>query len=551
MIKNQIGSNGEKGWPVAVRDRIAFPSFSELRVTKANVGVAFLWTMRDAIIPKLEKENLAIAANFYTPAGLQGMVRNILGNPFIRYFILLGEEYLSKSSGNKTLELTSANAIRMFFEKGVNTNRKIDGFENAVYFDKNISIESIEKIRENVEFIDLNKKMPKASLDEKITETNKLVKTLEKKDAFRLPQVFDYEKAEGSFPYEEGPIIVHGTNIPNGWVKTIYNVYRYGKKNLMNANTDRWIKEINNMVVVIHNPQDMDLSINPFLVPLTKEKIDAYKKEILSPLLPKGKAYTYGNKLRAYYHSGSEEIKKLVNSTEYKDFEFQQGPWLNKNVHYKKDYCEIDQIQDIIDVLKRDPYSKACLAITWHPADELMRKHKSSPCLVFLQTIIQEEKLNLTVFFRSHDMTQGWPENAYGCAAIQEKIAKSIKIKPGLLIIMSGSAQIYNNYYQQIENMLKKYTDLKETCQDKRGNYLIKIKNNQIVVTLLHPEIGTELEKYTGKTAYELRDKIASTTSLNTGHAIYLGTELSAAELCLKNHKPFEQDTTVPPSIKL
>ena len=182
------------------------------------------------------------------------------------------------------------------------------------------------------------------------------------------------------------------------------------------------------------------------------------------------------------------------------------------------------------------------MAITWHPADELMRKHKSSPCLVFLQAIIQEEKLNLTVFFRSHDMTQGWPENAYGCAAIQEEIARAVGVESGLLIIMSGSAQIYNNYYQQVEEMLKKYEGARKTCHDKKGNYRIKIENNEIVVILLHPETGVELEKYTGKTAYELKDKIASVAPLDTGHAIYLGTELAAAELCLKNNEPYEQD---------
>jgi thymidylate synthase (methanogen type) len=330
----------------------------------------------------------------------------------------------------------------------------------------------------------------------------------------------------------------------DAWVKMIGNIYKYGRKNLMNANTDRWVKEINDMTVVVHNPQDMDLSLNPFLVPLTTEKIEAYKKEILSPLLPEGKAYTYGNKLRAYYYPSPEEIKKLVGSKEYKDFEFKQGKWLDKNVSYKKNYCEINQIQDVIDVLKRDPYSKACIAMTWHPADELMRKHKSSPCLVLIQALVQEEKLNLTVFFRSHDMTQGWPENAYGCAAIQAEIAKAVGIEPGLLIIISGSAQIYNNYYSQVEETLKKYNSLRKTCSDARGNYQIKIEKKEIVVALLHPETGVEIEKYVGKTAYELRDKIATANSLNTDHAIYLGTELAIAELKLKSKKPYEQDST-------
>lgn len=547
QIKNQIGSNGKKGWPVAARDRIAFPDFSELRVTDASVGVAFLWTMRDAVLPKLEKNNLAIAANFYTPAGLQPMTRNILANPFIRYVILLGEEYSSKKSDSfevKNLELTSANAIRAFFEKGVNQERKIEGFENSVYFDKNIPIELINKIEENVELIDLNGKMPQATLNEKIAEANRLIKNLPQKDAFMSPRVFDYETTKESFPYEGGPVIVRGTNIPDAWIKMVFNLYRYGIKNLMNANTDRWVKEINNMIVVIHNPQDMDLSFNPFLVPLTEEKIEAYKKEVLSSLLPEGKAYTYGNKLRAYYYPSVKEIENLVNSVDYKNFEFGQGPWLNKNIQYKDDYCEINQIEDVIDVLKRDPYSKACVAITWHPAEELMRKHKSSPCLVFLQALIQEEKLNLTVFFRSQDMVQGWPENAYGCAAIQNEIAKSIGAEPGLLTIISGSAQIYNNYYQQVEETLKKYGGFIKTCHDKRGNYCIKIENNKIVATLIHLETGMELERYVGETAYELKDKIASSTSLETGHAIYLGTELAAAELALKNRKPFEQDAS-------
>lgn len=542
-IKNLVGSNGERGWPVAARDRIAFPAMAESRVTEANVGIAFLWTMRDAVIPKLEKNNLAIAANFYTPAGLGPMIRNILGNPFVRYVIMFGEEYSSKSAGDKVSELTSANAIRKFFEKGINKERKIDGFESAFYLDKNIPAELVGKIRQNVEFIDLNRKMPKASLEEKIKEANKLIKKLEKKEAFADPQVFDYEKTTESFPYEGGPIVVHGSSIPDSWIKMIDNIYRFGKKNLMNANTDRRVKEINDMMVVVHDPQNMDLSLNPFLVPLTKEKIEAYKKEILSPILPEGKAYTYGNKLRAYFYPSPEEIKKLAKTKEYKDFEFKQGPWIDQNVTYKKNYCEINQVQDIIEVLKRDPYSKACVAMTWHPADELMRKHKSSPCLVLVQALVQEEKLNLTVFFRSHDMTQGWPENAYGCAAIQAEIAKAIGVETGLLIIISGSAQIYNNYYQQVEEMLKKYKPIIKTCSDDRGNYQIKIEKGNIVVNLLHPETGEELEKYTGKTAYELRDKIAMTNSLNTDHAIYLGTELAVAEQSLKNKKPYEQDT--------
>src|SRR3989344_4698672 len=177
-IKSLLGSSGAKGWPVSVRDRIAFPERNEMRITNADFAVTFLWTMRDAILPKFDKERLAIASNFYTPAGLEGMARNILANPFIRYMIILGTEY-SAAEQQKTLSLqaaaqqTSANAIRAFFEKGINAERRIQGFESAVYFDKNIPSEAINTVRENIELIDLNSRMPKASLEEKIAEANR------------------------------------------------------------------------------------------------------------------------------------------------------------------------------------------------------------------------------------------------------------------------------------------------------------------------------------------------------------------------------------------
>jgi len=64
----------------------------------------------------------------------------------------------------------------------------------------------------------------------------------------------------------------------------------------------------------------------------------------------------------------------------------------------------------------------------------------------------------------------------------------------------------------------------------------------KLIVTLTHPESGTELDKFEGTSAYELRDKIANNAEIKTGHAIYLGTELMKAENALKNNTKYEQD---------
>jgi len=544
LLGRQLGSDGRQGWPVAVKDRVAY--FPE-KPDQGNAAVTFLWTMRDAVIPKLDKGNLAIATNFYTPAGLEGMIRNILGNPCIRYVIMLGEEYSSQSKADTISDRTSANAIRAFFGKGINSERKLAGFETAIHIDRNIPLGMINAVREHVKLIDLNRQMPGASLDEKIAEANRLLATLERKEPFlEKPATFGYEPAEEPLPFEGGPIVVHESTIPRAWMEMIYNIYRYGRENLMNANTDRWVKEINNMVVVVHDPQDMDLSFNPFLVPLTREKIEAYKQEILAAELPKGKAYTYGNKLRAYHYPSAEEVKGLVGSREYKDFEFGRGPHLDANVRYHNSTCEINQIQDIIDVLKRDVYSKACVAITWHAQEELMRKHKSSPCLVFLQAVVQDERLNLTVFFRSHDMVQGWPENAYGCAAMQKEIADGIGVKPGLLVVMSGSGQIYRHYYKQVEEMLQKFRKAEDAFGDRRGNFVVEVEGGNIVARLVHPHTGKILDMFVGSTPKEVYKQIDFRVhQLKPDHAMYLGAELQKAELALRHGKPYEQDREI------
>ena len=543
MVGKQIGSDGSTGWPVAVKDRIAY--YPE-EAGGGNVAVTFLWTMRDAVMPRLAKENLAIAANFYTPAGLEGMVRNILGNPCIRYVIMLGEEYSSRSKDDQLSDRTSANAIRAFFGTGLNGERKLQGFETAVHIDSNIPTEMVNAVRENVELIDLNKRMPDASLDEKIEEANKLLSVLGARPPFLdEPRTFEFESAEEPLPFEGGPVLVHESTIPRAWVEMMHRIDRYGRENLMNANTDRWVKEINNMTVVVHDPQNMDLSYNPFLVPLTMEKLEAYKREILSAELPPGKAYTYGNKLRAYHYPSSDEVKNLVGSREYKDFEFGRGPHLDANVKYHNDSCEINQIRDIIDVLKRDLYSKACVGITWHVQDELMRKHKSSPCLVFLQAVVQGERLNFTAFFRSHDMTQGWPENAYGCAAMQKEIADGVGVKPGLLVIMSGSGQIYRHYYQQVKDMLASFRKPEDSFDDAHGNFTIDVKGGKIIVKLINPSTGKELQSFEGAEPKELYKQIAfhlGQWELRAEHAMYLGTELQKAYLALKHGHAYEQD---------
>lgn len=521
-------------WPVVVKDRIAFVNENK----KANVAVCFLWTERTDVLPYLEKENLALAANLYShQKGIEPLIRNCLANPYIRYIIVLGNKQDCKG----------CNTLKNFFKYGLNEKRGIIGFEDETYIDKNIPFDTINLMRNSIRIFDLTERFD--NLEEQIKETNSLIRNLEKKEPYLEESlVFKHEEPKTRiFPYEGGPLIVRGKSVMDTWIEIIYQIMRYGVENLMDINTDRVVREINNMVGVVYDddPNDPDLSRNP--LNLTKEQIKDYTKEILNSELPPGKAYTYGNKLRAYEVPEFKINNLLRIDKEKVDFEFKDD--LNKNrelliKHAVKgeDFFKINQVKDMIECLKRNINSKNAVGISWHVEDELVRKHKSSPCAIFIQAIMQNNKINLTVFFRSHDMYNGWPQNAYGFRALQKEIADALGLKMGFLTMISGSAQVYHHVFKIAEQMLEKYKKFDKKIYDVRGNYLISLNDNKIKVEHVDNK-GITLDEFYGENALELIDKIAFKDGPeNKRHLMYLGTELKKAELALKKGLGYVQD---------
>jgi thymidylate synthase len=67
-----------------------------------------------------------------------------------------------------------------------------------------------------------------------------------------------------------------------------------------------------------------------------------------------------------------------------------------------------------------------------------------------------------------------------------------------------------------------------------------------IKVSLTHPETGKVLEVFEGNTPKEIYKKIDfSIGSLKPEHAMYIGTELQKAHLCLKSGRMYEQDKEI------
>lgn len=99
------------------------------------------------------------------------------------------------------------------------------------------------------------------------------------------------------------------------------------------------------------------------------------------------------------------------------------------------------QVDKMINRLQQDPTSRRAVATTWRPCDDF--GGKSVPCLVMLNALVRCEHIHVTAYFRSHDIRQAWPANAYGLYKIMQKMADELGVQVGGLTTISGSAHIY------------------------------------------------------------------------------------------------------------
>lgn len=114
-----------------------------------------------------------------------------------------------------------------------------------------------------------------------------------------------------------------------------------------------------------------------------------------------------------------------------------------------------DQLLELIDGIKKDPYSRRHIITAWNPGElELMAL---PPCHLMAQFYVsQDKKLSCQMYQRSADMFLGVPFNIASYALFTHMIAQVCDLKVGDLIITLGDAHIYKNHVEQVEEQLKR-----------------------------------------------------------------------------------------------
>ncbi len=111
-----------------------------------------------------------------------------------------------------------------------------------------------------------------------------------------------------------------------------------------------------------------------------------------------------------------------------------------------------DQLMELINGIKTDPYSRRHIITAWNPGElELMAL---PPCHMMSQFYVNNGKLSCQMYQRSADMFLGVPFNIASYALFTHMIAQVCGLEVGELIITIGDAHVYQNHFDQVKEQL-------------------------------------------------------------------------------------------------
>ena len=114
----------------------------------------------------------------------------------------------------------------------------------------------------------------------------------------------------------------------------------------------------------------------------------------------------------------------------------------------------IDQLSEVIEMIKKNPDSRRMIVSAWNVAD--LPKMALMPCHAFFQFYVADGKLSCQLYQRSADMFLGVPFNIASYALLTLMMAQVCGLQPGDFVHTFGDAHIYSNHFEQVELQLSR-----------------------------------------------------------------------------------------------
>ncbi|MFC6202489.1 thymidylate synthase [Lactiplantibacillus nangangensis] len=114
----------------------------------------------------------------------------------------------------------------------------------------------------------------------------------------------------------------------------------------------------------------------------------------------------------------------------------------------------IDQIANVIEMIKKTPDSRRLIVSAWNPED--VPSMALPPCHTLFQFYVADGKLSCQLYQRSGDVFLGVPFNIASYALLTALIAKETGLQVGEFVHTLGDAHIYTNHVEQVKTQLER-----------------------------------------------------------------------------------------------
>ncbi len=115
---------------------------------------------------------------------------------------------------------------------------------------------------------------------------------------------------------------------------------------------------------------------------------------------------------------------------------------------------EIDQIANLVEMIRTTPDSRRLIVSAWNPAD--VPDMALPPCHTLWQVRVSGGQLHLQLYQRSADMFLGVPFNIASYALLLHMLAHVTGHAPGDFVHTLGDAHIYSNHVEQVNLQLSR-----------------------------------------------------------------------------------------------
>ncbi len=115
---------------------------------------------------------------------------------------------------------------------------------------------------------------------------------------------------------------------------------------------------------------------------------------------------------------------------------------------------EIDQVQWVLDEIKRNPESRRLIVSAWNVGE--LSRMALMPCHTLFQFYVANGKLSCQLYQRSGDIFLGVPFNIASYALLTHMVAQVCGLEVGDFVHTLGDAHLYSNHFEQAREQLSR-----------------------------------------------------------------------------------------------